>query len=146
MANAKYSELLKDPRWQRKRLEILERDNWTCQWCKDKDSTLHVHHKKYQSGKKPWEYDNSYLLTLCEGCHEDDYQRRDVDEKRLLDAMRLAGLSRLDLDDFLTSIPLEMSPAEVSKLFLAVGILLRNQSLQDELYSQLSFNQLRAFS
>ena len=24
-----YSDKLKDPRWQRKRLEIFERDNWT---------------------------------------------------------------------------------------------------------------------
>jgi hypothetical protein len=32
MANEKqkYSDKLKDPRWQKKRLQIMERDNWCC--------------------------------------------------------------------------------------------------------------------
>ena len=33
-----YSEKLKDPRWQKKRLEILERDNFRCQYCGDKNA------------------------------------------------------------------------------------------------------------
>ena len=67
-----YIELLKDPRWQKKRLEILQRDNFTCQICprtKTK-STLQVHHKKYIKGKNPWEYENEDLITVCEQCHE----------------------------------------------------------------------------
>lgn len=66
---SKYSELLKDPRWQRKRLEILQRDNWTCRQCGSTEDTLHVHHHYYEKGKKPWEYDDRILITLCEGCH-----------------------------------------------------------------------------
>lgn len=65
-----YVELLKDPRWQKMRLHILERDEWKCQRCSRADMTLHVHHKRYQWGKKPWEYDEASLLTLCEKCHE----------------------------------------------------------------------------
>ena len=64
-----YSELLKDPHWQKKRLEIFERDKWTCQLCGDKETTLHVHHKKYIKDKNPWEINNKYLITLCEDCH-----------------------------------------------------------------------------
>lgn len=64
-----YKEKLKDPRWQKKRLEILERDNFTCCQCGDKEETLHVHHKGYIKGNEPWEYDNNYLETLCETCH-----------------------------------------------------------------------------
>lgn len=64
-----YSERLRDPRWQRKRFEILTRDKWTCRGCRDKDHNLQVHHKRYERGKMPWEYDNSLLLTLCETCH-----------------------------------------------------------------------------
>lgn len=56
-----YSERLKDPRWQKKRLEIFERDKWQCQFCEDKDSTLVVHHKDYVKGKEPWDYPNSEL-------------------------------------------------------------------------------------
>lgn len=63
-----YSEKLKDPRWQKKRLEILDRDDFTCQECGDKKTTLNIHHLKYS--KNPWDVDNSFLITLCEGCHE----------------------------------------------------------------------------
>jgi len=65
----KYFELLKHPKWQKKRLEILERDNFTCQLCGDKETCLNIHHKKYISNRKPWKYDNEDLITLCEDCH-----------------------------------------------------------------------------
>jgi len=64
-----YSELLKDPRWQKKRLEILQRDKFTCQSCGNKESTLNVHHRTYISGKMLWEYDNDDLITYCDNCH-----------------------------------------------------------------------------
>lgn len=71
MANGQtYGELLKDPRWQRKRLEVLQRDEWTCKSCFAADKTLHVHHKFYLSGKAPWDYEDTHLITLCEDCHE----------------------------------------------------------------------------
>lgn len=66
-----YAEKLRDPRWQRKRLEILERDKWTCAICEDKESTLHVHHKHYRDGLDPWDYEDGNLTTLCERCHSD---------------------------------------------------------------------------
>lgn len=65
-----YSEKLKDPRWQKKRLEILKRDNWTCQNCQSTTKTLHVHHLKYNGN--PWEANNNDLQTLCEDCHEQE--------------------------------------------------------------------------
>lgn len=64
-----YSELLKDPRWQKKRLEILQLDHWQCRKCNDKNNTLHVHHLYYIKGNNPWEYENDALITLCEDCH-----------------------------------------------------------------------------
>jgi transposase len=63
-----YSEKLKDPRWQKKRLEVFERDKFQCQACDSKDKTLHVHHLKYEG--EPWESPMEYLETLCEDCHE----------------------------------------------------------------------------
>jgi 5-methylcytosine-specific restriction endonuclease McrA len=62
-----YSEKLRDPRWQKKRLEILNRDDFTCTICGDSKSTLHVHHKAYIGD--PWEADNEKLSTVCENCH-----------------------------------------------------------------------------
>lgn len=65
-----YSEKLKDPRWQKKRLEILERDEWTCQGCSATDKTLHIHHIRYDKRCNPWNYPDEMLMTLCEECHE----------------------------------------------------------------------------
>lgn len=65
-----YSEKLRDPRWQRKRLEIMERDHFTCRLCGDASSTLNVHHLRYRKGHDPWDYNENYLVTTCETCHE----------------------------------------------------------------------------
>lgn len=63
-----YAEKLKDPRWQKKRLEILERDKHKCVQCNCKYN-LHVHHLNYIKNTDPWDYDNNYLITLCDVCH-----------------------------------------------------------------------------
>lgn len=65
-----YSELLKDPRWQKKRLKILDRDGFECKNCGDTTKTLHVHHRRYINGRNPWEYEDSNLVTLCCDCHK----------------------------------------------------------------------------
>lgn len=65
-----YAEKLKDPRWQKKRLEIMERDKFTCQKCFDATKTLNVHHRYYTKGAAPWGYDSSALVTFCERCHK----------------------------------------------------------------------------
>jgi hypothetical protein len=64
-----YSEKLKDPLWQKKRLEVMERDGWQCVCCKDKASTLNCHHTFYDSSRMPWEYDGYEIVTLCQKCH-----------------------------------------------------------------------------
>jgi len=73
---SKYSELLKDPRWQKKRLEILNRDNFTCQFCHDTENTLHVHHLVYNKLNNPWETPTEDLITLCEECHANEHACR----------------------------------------------------------------------
>jgi hypothetical protein len=64
-----YSDKLRNPKWQRKRLEIFNRDNFCCVRCNDDKENLQVHHKKYFKNKDPWNYDNKHLETLCETCH-----------------------------------------------------------------------------
>jgi hypothetical protein len=64
-----YSDFLKHPLWQRKRLEILQAHKFKCDKCGDKDTTLHVHHGYYERGLKPWEYPTDTLHVLCEICH-----------------------------------------------------------------------------
>lgn len=66
---SRYSEKLKDPRWQKKRLGVLERENWKCQCCSSSEWTLHVHHLIYTKCD-PWDEPDSNLECLCEICHE----------------------------------------------------------------------------
>jgi len=65
-----YSDLLRNPKWQRKRLEILQRDEFTCTICEETEKQLHVHHGYYEFGKFPWDYPSKSLHTLCEKCHK----------------------------------------------------------------------------
>ena len=65
-----YAEKLKDPRWQRRRLEVLERDNFTCELCGATHKTLHVHHGYYANDMDPWDYAMSSLHCVCEDCHD----------------------------------------------------------------------------
>ena len=83
-----YADKLKDPRWQKKRLEILERDEWACRYCGDKETTLHVHHAYYEKGVEPWETDNFLLTTLCAECHEIEHLVKGSLERMLLDGLR----------------------------------------------------------
>lgn len=70
-----YAEKLKNPRWQKKRLLVFQRDDFTCQCCGSTEDTLHVHHTHYEPGREPWEYpvDDDWphaLETVCAACHE----------------------------------------------------------------------------
>lgn len=68
-----YAEQLKSPKWQRKRLQVFERDKFTCQICDCGDDQLQVHHKSYDSTyqTKAWEYPDHIYQTLCCICHKE---------------------------------------------------------------------------
>jgi len=88
MIETEYSKKLRDPRWQKKRLEILERDDWKCQKCFDSESTLAVHHRRYWQDTEPWDYPDELLVTLCENCHEIERSVRADYEHNLLEILR----------------------------------------------------------
>ncbi len=62
----KYRQERLDPRWQKKRLEIMQRDGFECRDCSDGKETLNVHHAYYIPGRKPWEYPSWALSTTWE--------------------------------------------------------------------------------
>jgi 5-methylcytosine-specific restriction endonuclease McrA len=66
---SKYSDKLKHPKWQMKRLEIFSRDKFRCCLCHNKEMELHVHHLYYLPDTDPWNYDNDCYVTLCDDCH-----------------------------------------------------------------------------
>lgn len=95
-----YADLLKDPRWQKKRLEVMERDKFTCRSCGDTKSTLNVHHAYYEKGKMPWEYPDESLVTWCEECHD----RRQKMQNYMLKSILNYGLEEMyGLYSFVTS-------------------------------------------
>lgn len=86
-----YSEQLKHPNWRRKRLEVLGISDFACTCCGDKEKMLHVHHRRYIKGRMAWEYENNELTALCEDCHKDHHDARDLLERILAEADESTG-------------------------------------------------------
>jgi hypothetical protein len=78
MAKKTYWEKLKDPKWQKKRLEVMQANDFCCEICGDNETTLNVHHKEYFKDHEPWEYKNEQLACLCEDCHESMHDEVDI--------------------------------------------------------------------
>jgi hypothetical protein len=90
-----YAEMLRDPRWQRRRLEIMQSADFRCELCGSAEKTLNVHHRQYRKGAKPWEYDDEELRCMCEDCHREDHENS---------ALLLRIFDRLDFGDKLRTI------------------------------------------
>ena len=74
-----YKKLLRDPRWQKKRLKVFERAGWACESCGDDKEELHVHHTFYD-GRKPWKYPKKSLVSLCKTCHRAEHEEEEEEE------------------------------------------------------------------
>jgi hypothetical protein len=122
-----YAQKLLDPRWQKKRLEVLESAEWSCEMCGDSQSTLHVHHKQYIKGRDPWEYSRGQLTVLCRSCHGSHHDKgedvlslvssfagMDGPKSRNECAMLLAGF--LGLDGFENESPAALAMLKIGKL------------------------------
>lgn len=87
-----YSENLQRSEWKCRRLEVLERANFRCQDCGAAGVPLLVHHLRYERGKKPWEYPDNALRSLCGPCHE-RVTGNGTQQRRMRDTIRsLAGM------------------------------------------------------
>jgi hypothetical protein len=107
-----YKAKLKNPQWQRVRLRILERDDFSCVFCGDGTITLHVHHFAYWD--EPWKTPWRDLATLCENCHErlhkinnqDDFRREEseirtsfMEKLTAMTEARIAFINNLELKE-----------------------------------------------
>jgi 5-methylcytosine-specific restriction endonuclease McrA len=83
LQHGSYREKLFDKKWLIKRNAILRRDNNSCIICGKQDDLV-VHHKQYHFVKNiaefcdPWDYDDKYLVTLCESCHRRGHNKFNV--------------------------------------------------------------------
>ena len=73
-----YYEKLKDPRWQKKRLEVMQIKDFCCEICGESEKPLNVHHKEYFKNKEPWDYSFLQLAVLCEDCHKIEHENIDL--------------------------------------------------------------------
>ena len=99
-----YQDKLKDPRWQRRRLEIMQRDDFQCQMCFSREDTLTVHHKEYIKGLEPWEYEDKHLITLCECCHKKVHINIDLEKNGMITDSRYFGYNMTDWTIFISMI------------------------------------------
>lgn len=106
MKKTEYFQLLRDPRWQKKRLEIMSRDNFECLDCGESEKTLNVHHVHYVKGRAPWQYHDSTLVTLCENCHEEDHRYGYELEKHLPSSLKQIGVRPNQIAGFAYTIDL----------------------------------------
>lgn len=121
-----YSDKLKDPRWQRRRLEILNRDDWKCLACGNHENTLHVHHKKYTGN--PWEAPDEDLETLCERCHNAEAYREDY-ENELIAIFREKITRAYELKVFILTLS-ELSPDEYTGFIMATASYVRDEKFR----------------
>src|SRR2546426_945440 len=91
-----YIEKLRDPRWQRKRLEVLQANGWRCEDCGAGDKTLEVHHCFYIRQLEPWDYGLDLLMCLCRECHEFRQGREQAAHIILGKAMRIVPIEKLE--------------------------------------------------
>jgi cytochrome c553 len=117
-----YQKKLLDPRWQKKRLETLQRDGWACQSCGDTESTLHVHHRRYLSGNEPWDIDSHLLVTLCDACHESEKakMKENIGDLVLLVKEHFLSADVASINEGLAFLTQALSPAHISNILRKV--------------------------
>lgn len=82
-AHGTYAAELFKPEWRAKREEILKRDFYSCVICRS-NKEVQVHHRQYhfivkeQRFRKPWEYTDNLLISLCEICHKRGHSKYKV--------------------------------------------------------------------
>lgn len=113
-----YSDKLKSPKWQKKRLEILQLFNFCCLHCGDKENELHVHHKYYLKGNDVWDYPVDCFTVLCKDCHESEESALKVNSEKLIQSLRASGADSWCIN-FLSETILDANNEYKSPFYLA---------------------------
>lgn len=102
-----YKEQIKSPKWQKRRLEVMKNDDFTCQLCGDTESMLNVHHLSYHKDRNIWEYDDWELITLCENCHKEEHSSMD-DIINGIESIKSRGVTMREIISVLESIDIHL--------------------------------------
>ena len=115
-----YKEQIKSPKWQRRRLEILQRDDFTCQICGCKDKTLHVHHLRYAPGREIHEYEDWELITLCVQCHNEEHHMAD-NLNFIFTFLRNKGLTMYEIYSWVNDLAIHIQSGKEDYLMKIIG-------------------------
>lgn len=84
--------------WLMFRTKVFERDGYTCQKCGKKDVPIQGHHLCYIRGRRVWEYLPSFVVTLCNDCHNKHHAENGIrtflDESSAIKAIQSDPLYR----------------------------------------------------
>jgi len=70
----------------------MKRDGHRCKRC-GSPYQLQVHHYEYIDGRMAWEYDGSYVDTLCDPCHRYFHKKGDPMHELQLALDRLVAVA-----------------------------------------------------
>jgi len=134
----KYSEKLRDPRWQEKRLFILNRDAFTCVLCNEYGATVHAHHNYYLPNREPWDYPDKAFYTLCDKCHKEEHDIESDTKEDLFRAFKQAGFTNHSLVHIILGLRLvDKLPASANLVAHAVGHMFSNNGAVCNMYNKL---------
>jgi hypothetical protein len=130
----KWTDFFLDPMWQKKRLEIMQRDEITCQGCGDMGKTLNVHHTYYDDDKfiPPWDYPDDTLITFCEDCHTQEHIQLKEYEKNILYCLKKCGLTSQDISNLAFYICNQRFYIPKKSILNALNVFLCDAKLQKE--------------
>lgn len=141
MNKTPYQRKLANPLWQKKRLEIFERDKFTCKSCYGTESELHVHHRYYLTNVDPWDYPDDCYMTLCYQCHITEESELKENAQYLLQMLKESGcdsISLLQLGNFFKGQPTNSGE---SNTYINSLYLLRSLNKSDPDYIRKMFSQ-----
>ena len=93
-----YSDRLKDPRWQRRRLEAMQAANFSCEDCGRRDQELQIHHTAYIRDANPWEYGAEHIMCVCSVCHQTRQKFEDTFRLALGETTRFLKPAQLEAE------------------------------------------------
>lgn len=115
-----YKDQIKHPKWQKRRLEIMDKDNFSCQICGDTENTLNVHHLHYHKGRDIWDYEDWELITLCDGCHEKEHSTIE-DILSRIEYIKSRGVTMFEIYSLLENIDASLSSGNDNVIHAITG-------------------------
>jgi len=124
--------------WELLQLKICERDDWTCVNCGQSDCYLYIHFKIFEPNKKPWEYPEDSLVSLCEDCFAEERKLLGIALNCLSEAARSKFLA-VQIDSIASSLFSMKLPDDSEVVGEAISFWLRTPKLVEfmiEIYSR----------